>query len=865
MSQWDSLIASAGQKYNVDPQLIASIVKTESSGNPNAYNAEYGATGLGQQIPATAKALGIDPKDPAQSIEGVAKLLNENLNRYGSPEQAVLAYHGGTDQANWGPKTQDYLRKVSANYGAPTVAKTSAAPAATPDAFEEMFGPRPTAAAAPDADPFEAMFGPRPSAAAPAAQAQAAAPAATPAQPAAQPGIIGQIPDMAWQGLQALGAQGISNANAVGRGISDALDAPAEWLASGAEASGLTGLLGKAGINMPTADQQKQLDIQSRAQYDARNPEPGIQGMASRVGGNLIGVMAPVAGVEAGAVQGARAIGNATKAAPETMAKIEAAIRGQGGLLSRMGYNAGQGAIGGALLSGGQADQNAGDSALLGAGLGAAVPIVGGVLKYPVNAVKSLVAPFTDAGRASIAGNVIRQEAGAGGLPAVQGALASATSGAAPQAEVGALGALTAEQAAGRAATGGRLATDLTEYVPGSTPTLGQAAQNPGILALENAAKSRAPNLFAERDMANYQARNAFLDQIKGTPDTLMAAAAAREEQALPLLGKALEGADKANVNPVVDTIRRILGSEAGQRDSVVNALKSVQSKLSNTGSITKSVMTPSARGDQLADVNQLYGIRKSINDQLENVSGRDNTAAQQASRELIQVRDAIDKSIEQAAPGFKNYLQTYSEMSKPISAQNYLQGLNLTDASSQRITLPAMKNAMLKIEKLRKAPGANDAKAISDEQMAMLQNLHKDLQREYGTAAGKVTGSNTFQNLATNQLIDAMVPSGIGGTILSKTAPSAVGGALGFALGGPVGAGIGAVGAQQASSIMGRALSEQSPEIEARLIDFLLNPKGAEVLKQMRSADPQGLNQLLRRAGGATPAAATSGAGNNR
>lgn len=853
MSQWDSLIASAGQKYNVDPQLIASIVKTESSGNPNAYNAEYGATGLGQQIPATAKALGIDPRDPAQSIEGVAKLLNENLNRYGSPEQAVLAYHGGTDQSNWGPKTQDYLRKVSANYGAPIVAKQPAQPAG-PDAFVEMFGPRPseagaTAAPAATDDPFEAMFGPRPTA--PEVRREPAMqPPATvdnmpqPAAPATS------VPGQAWELIQMLGGQGIKNANAVGRGISDALDAPSEWLASGAEASGLTGLLGKAGINMPTAEQQKQINIQGRAQYDAANPEPGVQGMAGRIGGNLLGVMAPIAGTEAALVQGGNALAKAANIAPKTAEAIGTFLRGQGGLASRMGYNAAQGAAGGALLSGGQEDQSAGDSAMLGAALGAAVPVIGGALKYPINAVKSLVSPFTEAGRAGIAGNVIRQEAA--GSASMPGALADAT-GSAPAiaGQIAAPGASTAEQAAARAAAKGGLTTDLTEYVPGSMPTLGQAAHNPGLLALENAAKSRAPNQFAERETANYQARNAFLDQIRGNQQTLDDAIKARDAATAPLREASLQGARPANTNPVLEEINAILKSPEGQRDSVVKALEKIRNKLDL------------GKDGAQSDVAQLYGIRKSIGDQLEKVAGKDLSEAQQASREIIQVRDALDEAMEKAAPGFAKYRETYAAMSKPISAQSYLQGLNLTDASSQRITLPAVKNALLKIEKMRKAPGANEAKSISDEQMVMLQNLHKDLQRESGTAAGKVRGSDTFQNLATNQLIDSMMPGPL--SIAAPVTPGAVGGALGFALGGPGGAALGALAGQNAAGLVGRSLNAQSPEIEARLIDFLLNPKGAEVLKQMRSADPQGLNQLLRRAGGATPAAATSGAGNNR
>ncbi len=138
---WGPIYEDAAQQYGLSPNLLRSVVSTESGGNPNAVSPK-GAVGPAQIMPATAKALGVtDPTDPAQSIYGAAKLLRENYDRYGSPELAVLAYHGGTDPANWGPKTQDYLGKVSAAYsqysGAP------AADAAQPSPESEPAAPPP--------------------------------------------------------------------------------------------------------------------------------------------------------------------------------------------------------------------------------------------------------------------------------------------------------------------------------------------------------------------------------------------------------------------------------------------------------------------------------------------------------------------------------------------------------------------------------------------------------------------------------------------------------------------------------------------------------------------------------------------------
>lgn len=110
---------SAGQANHIDPALLRALVQTESGGDPNAVSPS-GAVGPAQLLPSTAQALGVtDPKDPAQAINGAARLLDQNLKAYGNLDDALRAYHGGTDRANWGPKTEAYHAKVLKAYGAP--------------------------------------------------------------------------------------------------------------------------------------------------------------------------------------------------------------------------------------------------------------------------------------------------------------------------------------------------------------------------------------------------------------------------------------------------------------------------------------------------------------------------------------------------------------------------------------------------------------------------------------------------------------------------------------------------------------------------------------------------------------------------
>ena len=102
--------------------LLKAIGMQESpKGDPKAIS-PAGAQGLMQIMPPTAKALGIeDPSDPVQSIWGAAKYMDEALTKEGSPEGALLYYHGGP---NWrqtyskSTEAQGYVPAVAAHYKA---------------------------------------------------------------------------------------------------------------------------------------------------------------------------------------------------------------------------------------------------------------------------------------------------------------------------------------------------------------------------------------------------------------------------------------------------------------------------------------------------------------------------------------------------------------------------------------------------------------------------------------------------------------------------------------------------------------------------------------------------------------------------
>lgn len=118
-SRFDNLFATAGAKHGISPNLLAAVAKQESGFNPSAASGA-GAQGLMQIMPGTAKGLGVNALDPAQAVDGAARMLSGLVKKFGSVELALAGYNAGPGavQKHGGippyKETQQYVRSVMA-------------------------------------------------------------------------------------------------------------------------------------------------------------------------------------------------------------------------------------------------------------------------------------------------------------------------------------------------------------------------------------------------------------------------------------------------------------------------------------------------------------------------------------------------------------------------------------------------------------------------------------------------------------------------------------------------------------------------------------------------------------------------------
>jgi soluble lytic murein transglycosylase-like protein len=91
---FDALLSQAARAEGLAPELLTAVAWQESRGRSDALSPK-GAIGVMQLMPGTARAIGVNPHDPAENIMGGARYLRQQIDRFGTIPLALAAYNAG--------------------------------------------------------------------------------------------------------------------------------------------------------------------------------------------------------------------------------------------------------------------------------------------------------------------------------------------------------------------------------------------------------------------------------------------------------------------------------------------------------------------------------------------------------------------------------------------------------------------------------------------------------------------------------------------------------------------------------------------------------------------------------------------------
>jgi hypothetical protein len=523
--------------------------------------------------------------------------------------------------------------------------------------------------------------------------------------------------------------------------------------------------------------------------------------------------------------------------------------------------------------------------------VGGAVPVVGKALyaggKYIGDVGRSLVAPFTEKGQKEIAANIVNRFASKGAPAQATGELVK---GSAPilaessgNAGVGALtrGLASANpefgnQLAMRAAESNAARINALQGIAGNaeTRTAAEVARDQAVKPLYDAATAQAApmdsalqKLLQRPSVQKALSRAQAIAAERGQPFSLS------EESPIwrtitnlkeaPAIGKPpIEVPSRTVTNTITQEGKAGTIAGAGAATSSVpsrtlESTRTIAGTSAGEGVAKRGVYYPEQTLSSTRTINARGGVAgEGVAKLTPEVSGNDLQTLKMAMDDLLadpasgiagseakavrDTRNAFVNWMESKIPDFKAARETYSDMSKPIARMDIANRLMqkyssaVTDLSgTPKLRAESYLRALQDESKLLKTSGAfKGYRGLKDvftpEELATIKNVGKDLNRAaVGQNAGRPVGSNTFQNLATSNMLQAAIPGRIGQFVAGAgpgTIGSAVGSGLGFAAGGLPGAVVGGAVGSRVGNFTNQLMATQNEAILGHLGNMLLS-----------------------------------------
>lgn len=285
------------------------------------------------------------------------------------------------------------------------------------------------------------------------------------------------------------------------------------------------------------------------------------------------------------------------------------------------------------------------------------------------------------------------------------------------------------------------LTASAPSAIPGVQRTLAEETMDPGISRLERLLRSKTKGWDA-LDASNDQARREALQAFAGDVGQ---AEAERGATAEPFL-RAAKQHTGVDTSRLLSQLGRLHDMYSG-RPAVQNTLRDVSELLYRPATAAEKRASPNWPDPvPRDDVASLYNVRKTLGDLMSGKLAGEKPAAQAATRELMLVKNGIDRAIGKATPMFGGYLQAYKEGSREVNRRQVGQLLlekGAGSANSDALTPAAFNRLANNLDDTAaRATGFRKARAaniLEPEDMATIGAVGDDLKR---AAAAKTAGS---------------------------------------------------------------------------------------------------------------------------
>lgn len=198
----------------------------------------------------------------------------------------------------------------------------------------------------------------------------------------------------------------------------------------------------------------------------------------------------------------------------------------------------------------------------------------------------------------------------------------------------------------------------------------------------------------------------------------------------------------RVNTKPLLDHADRILKGPQRFQEGVYKTVSRYRDKF-----------------EQAENAQELYAIRKSIGEEFK-ATTPESAEARLAEKQLIELRKIIDNQIELAAPGWKENIRLYAELSKVIDQQETMQKWARDATLAVRDPSSEAKDYFFNSRLRRLVDGQRIAKGreriLLDEQLDVLDNIIDDYQlgQAINAASVRPSGSDTAKNLSVAHVI---------------------------------------------------------------------------------------------------------------